>query len=225
MGKHNDIPLYIGEGKPLDRPALHAPTEIHGASGLDGTGLLPIPLCAPSSEPGVDAMAAALKAQPAGTAWIVATGALTNVGALFRKYPELVAHVKGLSLMGGAIGARFSDAPLGKSNVQRDCAGNWTQWAEFNILVDPEAAADIFHNKQIAKKTIIAPLDLTHQVRATPEVRNLLLFGKSGKNGEAGKSTLRKLLVELLYFFSKTYAYGLTRPPSRAPKYCSSADQ
>ncbi|BCS17432.1 nucleoside hydrolase [Aspergillus puulaauensis] len=216
MGKHNDIPLYIGERKPLDRPALHAPTEIHGASGLDGTDLLPTPLCAPSSEPGVDAMAAALKAQPPGTAWVVATGALTNVGALFRKYPDLVAHVKGLSLMGGAIGAGFSDAPLGKSNVQQqDCAGNWTRWAEFNILVDPEAAADIFHNKEIAKKTIIAPLDLTHQVRATSEVKDLLLFDKGGANGQAGMSTLRRMLVELLYFFSKTYAdvFGITDGP------------
>lgn len=225
MGKHNDIPLYIGQGKPLERPGLHPATEIHGASGLDGTDLLPKPLCTPSSEPGVDAMAAALKAQPAGTAWIVATGSLTNVGALFRKYPELAAHIKGLSLMGGAIGGGFSDAPLGNTNVQQDCAGNWTPWAEFNILVDPEAAADIFHNKEIAKKTIIAPLDLTHQVRATPEVRGLLLFGKEGGKEEAAKSTLRKLLVELLYFFSKTYAYDLPRILSRAPSYPSSADQ
>lgn len=216
MGKHNDIPLYIGQSKPLERPGLHPATEIHGASGLDGTDLLPNPLCKPTSEPGVDAMAAALKAQPAGTAWIVATGCLTNVGALFRKYPELIPHIKGLSLMGGAIGAGFSDAPLGNTNTQQNCAGNWTPWAEFNILVDPEAAANIFHNKEIAKKTVIAPLDLTHQVRAIPEVRDLLLFGKDGKKNGAAKSTLRKLLVELLYFFSKTYAYGRSRAPSRA---------
>jgi uridine nucleosidase len=206
MGKHKDIPFYIGENKALERPALHAPTTIHGVTGLDGTELLPTPECAPSTKPGVEAMAEALRAQPPGTAWIVATGTLTNVGALFRKYPELAAHVKGVSLMGGSIGDNFSGAPMGKVDGKTRI-GNWTPWAEFNILVDPEAASEVFRNPDLKGKITMVPLDLSHQVLATPEVRNLLLYGRDGPKTGPGKSTLRTMLVELLYYFAQTYAY------------------
>lgn len=213
IGMH-DIPLYIGLGKALERPALHAPTDIHGVSGLDGTDLLPTPLVTPSTMPAVEAMATALRAQQPGTAWIVATGALTNVGALFRAYPELISHVKGVSLMGGSIGDNFSDAPLGEVDG-RPRIGNYTPWAEFNILVDPEAAATVFHNKEIAAKTTIVPLDLSHQVLATSEVRDMLLYGPGAEKSGSGKTTLRTMLVELLYFFAQTYAdtFGITAGP------------
>ncbi|KAK4088114.1 hypothetical protein Purlil1_7593 [Purpureocillium lilacinum] len=227
LGKHLDIPLHVGLGKALERPALHAPTDIHGDSGLDGTELLPPPRCSPSPVPAVDAMATALRLQPPGTAWIVATGALTNVGALFRAHPDLAAHIRGLSLMGGSFGGGFSDAPMGKvDNAER--IGNVTPWAEFNILVDPEAAADVFHNPAIASKTTVVPLDLSHQVLATDDVHRLLLYGDKAAPGSGvatepgagpapapGKSTLRTMLVELLYFFAKTYSdvFGITEGP------------
>lgn len=206
IGKQDEIPLHIGLNKALERPALHAPTDIHGVSGLDGTELLPTPGCKPSPVPAVEAMAAALKAQPPGTAWIVATGTVTNVGALMREHPELASHIKGLSIMGGSLGGGFSDAPLGKVDG-RERVGNYTPYAEFNILVDPEAAAELFGNEELARKTVLAPLDLTHQVLATEEVRQLLLHGKGGVGGQKdGKTTLRTMLVELLYFFAQTYA-------------------
>ncbi|KAL7900020.1 Inosine/uridine-preferring nucleoside hydrolase domain-containing protein [Trichoderma sp. TUCIM 5745] len=214
FGKHNDIPLYVGYSNPLERPPIHAPTDIHGDSGLDGTDLLPEPQCTPSTEPAIDAMAAALKAQPAGTAWIVATGTVTNVTALFRKYPELIPHIKGLSIMGGSIGGGFSDAPLGTVDG-KERIGNTTPYAEFNIFIDPEAAAEIFHNKEIAKKMFMVPLDLSHQVLAAEKVRDLLLYGKDGEKTGTGKTTLRTMLVELLYFFAKTYSdvFGITAGP------------
>ena len=73
----------------------------------------------------------ALIEQPEGKAWLVATGALTNVALLFATFPELVEHIKGLSIMGGAIGGGFTDAPMGEG----ERFGNWTTWAEFNIYV------------------------------------------------------------------------------------------
>lgn len=135
----------------------------------------------------------------------MATGALTNVGALFRKYPELIAHIKGLSLMGGSFGGGFSDAPLGMVDG-KPRVGNYTPWAEFNILVDPEAAATVFHTQEIAAKTVVVPLDLSHQVLATPEVREMLLYGPTGEKSGPGRTALRTMLVELLYFFAQTYA-------------------
>ncbi|OLN88544.1 Uridine nucleosidase [Colletotrichum chlorophyti] len=216
IGKHNEIPVYVGAAKPMARPPMEAATDIHGESGLDGTDLLPAPLKdAVRTIPAVDAMAAALRSQPAGTAWLVATGSLTNVALLFQQHPDLVAHIKGLSIMGGAIGDGFTDIVMGVvDGVPR--VGNWTPWAEFNIIIDPEAAAAVFHNKALAAKTTLVPLDLSHQVLATEEVRELLLYGKEGgeKTGK-GKTTLRQMLVELLMFFAKTYSdvFGITAGP------------
>lgn len=142
-----DVTVYPGANKALVRAAIHAPA-IHGESGIDGTDLLPRPLTPINrAVSAIDAIAAAIMAEDEGTAWIVATGALTNVAQLFRKHPELVHHVKGLSIMGGAVGGGFTDAVLGKvGGVER--FGNWTPFAEFNIVIDGmvgEAARVVLH--------------------------------------------------------------------------------
>lgn len=213
MGK-SSIPVYAGAAKSLTRPAVHA-GDIHGDSGLDGTLLLPTPAVGPVDKPAVEAMAEALSKIKSGGAWLVATGALTNIALLFEKYPELAAHIAGLSIMGGAVGDHFTEAVMGKVD-DRERIGNWSAWAEFNILVDPEAAAALFSNPVLAAKTVLIPLDLTHLVLATKEVQALLLYGKAGGAfGATGRSTLRTMLVELLTFFAKTYAdvFGITEGP------------
>lgn len=107
-----------------------------GESGLDGTTLLPRPVKEAVGEPNaVLAMRQALMGQAEGTAWVVATGALTNVALLFATFPELVGHVRGLSIMGGAIGGGFTEAPMGRVEGEGERFGNWTRWAEFNIYV------------------------------------------------------------------------------------------
>ncbi|KAK4031336.1 uridine nucleosidase, partial [Parachaetomium inaequale] len=226
IGKASTIPVYIGAAHALTRPAMHAPTDIHGETGLDGTDLLPPPTAPPlTSPPAIDAAYAALKACAPGTAWVVATGAFTNAAALFLKYPDLVPHIKGLSLMGGAVGGGFTQAVLGEvDGVAR--VGNWTQFAEFNVLADPEAAAAIFGDKELAGKTTLIPLDVSHLVLTTEGVRDLLLYGREevekgdvegGGGGGRGKKTtqLRVMLVELVMFFAKTYSdvFGITEGP------------
>ena len=189
------------------RPGRQHATDIHGESGIDGTELLPKGHAQVDTTTGaVHAMAKALLSEPAGTAWLVAVGSLTNVGALLQQYPQIVSHLGGLSIMGGAIGDGFSNAVMGMvDGVAR--IGNWSQYAEFNIFIDPEAAALIFGNEELAGKTTLVPLDLSHQALATENVRNMLLYGKGNEppaDGK-GKSTLRTMLVELLFFFAKTY--------------------
>lgn len=115
--------------------------------------------------------------------------------------------------MGGAIGNNYTTAPLGLVADQARF-GNWTPFAEFNIVVDPEAAASIFDNEVLAAKTILIPLDVTHLVLATTEVQALLLHGPQPV-GPGQPSTMRVMLVELLTFFAKTYAdvFGITAGP------------
>ena len=83
----------------------------------------------------MEAIRNALSSQPAGSAYLVATGALTNLAELFKAYPEVMTHIRGLSIMGGAIGGGFTDAVLGKVEGEGERFGNYTPWAEFNIYV------------------------------------------------------------------------------------------
>ncbi|KAF3055736.1 Uridine nucleosidase [Daldinia childiae] len=226
IGKHHDVRVYPGAARALQRPPVHA-VDIHGETGLDGTDLLPPPPPMPAAQQAegpvsaVDAMAQALRGCAPGTAWIAATGALTNVAELFAAHPDLVARIKGLTIMGGSVGGGFTPAVMGVvDGVPR--VGNYTQWAEFNVLIDPEAAAALFKDPVLATKITLVPLDLTHLVLATKDVQDVLLYGSASEDGDGagvregrGKSDLRVMLLELLNFFAGTYreVFGIIEGP------------
>jgi uridine nucleosidase len=107
---------------------------VAGESGLDGVTLLPSPVePAATDVDHLEAMHRALMATPPNTAWLVSTGTLTNIGMLFQKYTHLAGHLKGLSIMGGAVGGGFTDAPMGTVEGEGERFGNWTPYAEFNV--------------------------------------------------------------------------------------------
>jgi purine nucleosidase/pyrimidine-specific ribonucleoside hydrolase len=81
---------------------------------------------------------------------LVPTGPLTNVAQLLTARPDLHGRIREIVLMGGSTGR-----------------GNTTPAAEFNIFVDPEAAAIVFESG--VPLTMIG-LNLTHQALATREV-------------------------------------------------------
>ncbi|CAO1614392.1 unnamed protein product [Sympodiomycopsis kandeliae] len=136
---------------------------------------------------------------------IVATGPLTNVALLIKAFPKLVDQgVKEIVIMGGVEGQRGNRGPL----------------AEFNILVDPEAASIVF-NHDI--KVVMAGLNVTHQAIFTPSLmEKLLSFNLSTVRGvsyedhqpvdslcahsDPGASqTFRKTIASILTFFAETY--------------------
>lgn len=87
------------------------------------------------------AMREALLAHPPETAWLVATGPLTNAALLFATFPEVIVHLAGLSIMGGAVGGGFTEAKNGKTDgsIEKNANerfGNETDWAEFNIYCE-----------------------------------------------------------------------------------------
>lgn len=139
-------PLAMGLPHPLVAEAMAAPS-VHGESGLDGP-VLPEPGVFPEAGPSIELMARVLResAQPV---TLVPTGPLTNVAALLLAYPELKEKIGHISLMGGGIGH-----------------GNWTPAAEFNILVDPEAADVVFRS---GLPITMAGLDVTEQALIFPE--------------------------------------------------------
>ncbi|KAL8770219.1 MAG: hypothetical protein Q9209_004061 [Squamulea sp. 1 TL-2023] len=198
------VPYYAGAAKPFCRD-----------TGLDGTDLLPKASIGPvASGNAIMAMRDRLMAEPAGKPWLVATGALTNVALLFATFPEVAERIRGLSIMGGAIGDGYTDAPMGLVKGEGERFGNETRWAEFNIYCDPEAAHSIFSNPVVSRKTTLIPLDLTHQVLATKAIQEKLRYGPS-KSKERKPSTVCQLFYELLAFFAHTYAdvFGITEGP------------
>ena len=231
-----DINVFPGTSKPFCREANAAP-EIHGESGLDGTDLLPKPeRKALTHCNAVTEMRDALMSTEPNTAWLVTTGTMTNAALMFSIYPEIAGHIKGLSIMGGAVGNSFTavsmgpdfiDPSSGAEGVLRPRIGNWSPYAEFNIWCDPESAQSIFSNSTLRPKTWLIPLDVTHQAYATKPIQDFLLWG--GKKRLAQKppcspssiptnekpTRLRKMFNELLMFFAKTYSdqFGLSEGP------------
>ena len=81
---------------------------------------------------------------------LIPTGPLTNVAvALLLLYPRLKNKIARISLMGGGIKH-----------------GNWSPAAEFNILVDPEAAEIVFSS---GIPITMAGLDVTERALVFPE--------------------------------------------------------
>lgn len=129
-----------------------------GESGLDGTTLLPKPVkSAVRDIEASEAIYGALIATPPQTAWLVATGTLTNAARTIKEHPDLADHLAGLSIMGGAIGGGFTDAPLGKVQGEGERFGNWTPYAEFNASC-PEAN---FRSRLTSSRSTVTPRPLS----------------------------------------------------------------
>lgn len=151
----------------------------------------------------------ALMACAPGEAALVCCGPLTNAALLFSIYPEVVSHIKCLSIMGGAVGDGFTSAKMSQKDHSR--IGNTTRFAEFNIWCDPESAQSIFRNQELQSKTILITLDLTHSARAGQDVQDMLLGGAQKDK----PSRMRRMFNELLLFFTHTYGhvFGLNEGP------------
>ena len=114
-----------------------------------------------------------LRTHPAGTVTLCPTGPLTNIARAMQKAPAAVGRIKEIVLMGGAIGE-----------------GNITPAAEFNIYVDPHAAAIVFES---GVPLVMHGLDVTHQALVTPE--RLAAIRRLG-------TPLSRTVVALLEFYS-----------------------
>lgn len=163
--------LAAGCDKPLFRELEIAP-QVHGDSGLDGPYL-------PESDYPVDPRHAVEVMRECLEKYsekmtIIATGPLSNVGLLLMTYPALKAKIEQIVVMGGAI-----------------IGGNWTPSAEFNILVDPEAAHAVFHS---GIPIVMAGLDVTHKALVYPE---------DTERVRALGSKVAVMVAELLDFFAK----------------------
>ena len=190
VAKLTDVPLYAGATRPILREVETA-EGIHGDTGMEIHGFeLPEPALSVQETHGVQFIIDTIMNEPAGTVTLVPTGPLTNIALAARLEPRIVERVKEVVLMGGAYGT-----------------GNWTASAEFNIIVDPEAAHIVFNEKW---PVLMVGLDLTHQALATKEVEEQ--FAALGTN-------VGDFVVGLFGAFRKNYqdAQGFDDPPVHDP--------
>ena len=141
------VPVHAGCDRPLTRPLVTA-EHVHGKTGLDGADL-PDPAMPLAGLDAVEAIIHHVRREPAGTVTLCPLGPLTNVATALARAPDLAERLAGIVLMGGAY---FE-------------VGNTTPAAEFNIYVDPEAAAQVFAS---GVPLTVLPLDVTHKALITP---------------------------------------------------------
>lgn len=144
LAGRTDIPVFAGCDRPMQRKLVTA-EHVHGKTGLDGCDL-PEPTMPLQDRHAVDFIIDACRAHDGVT--LVPIGPLTNIATALQRAPDIAARIDEVVIMGGAY---FE-------------VGNITPAAEFNIFVDPEAAAIVFG---AGLKLTVMPLDVTHKVLTT----------------------------------------------------------
>jgi len=147
------VPVARGAALPLVQP-FAAADAVHGERGL-GYARLPV------SDRALDERSAAqlwvdLVRQHPGEIVGLVTGPFTNLALALRLEPCLLEMLGGLVVMGGAFEYR----------------GNVGGTAEWNIFVDPEAAALVlsaYRGRDVGHVPVLCGLDITEQVLLTPD--------------------------------------------------------
>jgi len=146
LAGRTDVPVAAGADQPLVGELVVA-ADAHGETGLDGPDL-PAPQGRPVEQHAVELLAERLLASERPVT-LVPLGPLTNVALLLAERPEAAERIERIVLMGGAI-----------------AEGNMTPSAEFNIWIDPEAAAHVFSS---GHDVTMVGLDVTNRAVLTPE--------------------------------------------------------
>ena len=141
-----EIRVFAGCDRPMRRKLVTA-EHVHGKTGLDGPQMAD-PVMRLQGDHAVDFIIDTLRREPAHSVTLCPLGPLTNIATAFERAPDIVGRVQQIVLMGGAY---FE-------------VGNITPAAEFNIYVDPEAAAIVFGS---GVPLVVMPLDVTHKALTT----------------------------------------------------------
>jgi len=184
-----DIPVFAGCDRPMVRDLLTA-EKVHGKTGIDGVEIVE-PQTPLQEQHAVDFIVETLRAAEDESVTLVPTGPLTNIGTVIDRAPDVLAKIRQLVIMGGAM---------------RE-GGNYSPSAEFNILVDPHAAAIVFG---CGRPITSMGLDVTHQVLSTrARVERIRALGNPVAEATAG----------MLGFFERhdSKKYGVEGAPLHDP--------
>ena len=149
LGGRTDIKVYAGADRPLVRDAATA-EHVHGTTGMDGA-ILPAPTKRAETQHGIDWLVETLLAAGPKSITLIVLGPQTNIALALRRAPQIREALREVVIMGGA---------------SEQEGGNITPFAEFNIYVDPEAAAEVFEAKL---PVTLVSLDVARKVVGTVE--------------------------------------------------------
>lgn len=186
---HGDIPVFAGCDRPMIRELLTA-EKVHGKTGIDGIEIVE-PQTPLQEQHAVDFIVETLRAAEDESVTLVPTGPLTNIGTVIDRAPDVLPKIRQLVIMGGAM---------------RE-GGNYSPSAEFNMLVDPHAAAIVF---DCGRPITAMGLDVTHQVLSTrARVDRIRQLGNPVAEATAG----------MLSFFERhdSKKYGVEGAPLHDP--------
>ena len=148
----SDIPVHMGVGKPLFRPASDGwASHIHGGDGLGGSALRDSGQTGRSQSPSQHAalaIAEIVTASP-GEVTILALGRMTNVALALSLEPSVAHSVKEIVVMGGAV----------------TVPGNVSGVATANLHEDPEAASILYRS---GASIVQVGLDVCNHVTVNP---------------------------------------------------------
>ena len=148
--KRLDIPVYIGEMKPLKVPYTDA-SDTHGRDGL-GESFLPE---VQGDFPGISAVDFLEGALDEEELSVIALGPMTNLARLFQKRPDLIRRIPRFVSMGGSFRSH----------------GNCSPVAEYNYWCDPQGAEVCYDCAARAGKIIeMVGLDVTRKIVLTPSL-------------------------------------------------------
>jgi purine nucleosidase len=181
------VPVSKGADQPLGGPPP-VRGEVHGAKGLGYAELPPTD----RRLTGYDSATAWVRAAHAfpGELIGVATAPLTNLALALRAEPALPGLLRRLVIMGGAY----------------DYRGNTSPVAEWNIRVDPEAAAEVFaawsvNAAEPQQLPILCGLDLTRRIAMTPEH----LARLAAAAGSDRANPLIRVIEDAMRFYLEAY--------------------
>lgn len=204
------IPVSRGADQPLST-AMRTAEDTHGPAGL-GYAELPAHQRELTDYDSAEAWVRAAHAQPGELIGLV-TGPLTNLALAVRDEPDLPSLLRRLVIMGGSF----------------DYRGNTTPVAEWNISVDPEAAAEVFDAwGRAADAKVIQPhqlpivcgLNLTENIMLTPNILSRLaaasgtttaamsVLDSRGTRSTADNTLIRGLEDAMRFYFEFHFDQG-----------------
>ena len=173
LAGRRDVPVFAGLSRPLIRDLVTA-EHVHGRTGLDGPDLPP-PETPLQEKHAVDFIIETIRSEEQASVTIAPLGPLSNIAMALQRAPDIAPRIRQIVLMGGGC---FE-------------GGNITPAAEFNIYVDPHAAAVVFG---AGIPITMMPLDVTHKALTTA-ARNEALRALGNRTGIA--------VAEMLGFFER----------------------
>lgn len=167
-----DVPVCRGLDTPIVREQNEVAESIHGKSGLDGP-VFPALTKKLDARHAVDFIIETVLSSKEKVT-LVPTGPLSNIAMAMRKEPKILDNIEEIVLMGGCYQL-----------------GNSTPAAEFNIIVDAEAAHVVF---TCGRPVVMMGLDITRKALCYPAI-----IERMDKNNNKAS----QLFCDLMKFFSK----------------------